>query len=295
MRSRSFGVLRLAQPVKAAAQRFAFLLLAGTAAALLILGKADIALIERFRSEIGDVVAPVLSVLRQPVAAIRDVIGQARELANLRSENVRLREENSRLHEWEEAARRYERDNASLRRLLKVTNGPLSTFVSAHIVGDSGSAFVRTMLLDAGGRDGVEKGQAVVSEAGMVGRVVEVGQRSARVLLLTDLNSRIPVRIDGKQYRGVLSGDNSDQPRVDFLPATAQVQAGDRVITSGDGGLLPSGIEIGIVTSVIDGAVRVQPFADWHDLDAVSVVRFSLSVPADENDGRNNTRYGGRR
>lgn len=293
MRPRGLGVMRLAVPVKAAIQRFAFVLLAAAAAALLVLGKADIALIERVRAEVDDVAAPALAALREPVALTRRVVASVGELLNLRAENARLREENARLLEWEVAARAYERDNASFRRMLKVTTEPLSTFISAHVIGDSASAFVRTMLLDAGNRDGVEKGQAVVNEAGLAGRVVEVGQRSARILLLTDLNSRIPVKIEGSRYRGIMAGDNTDQPRIEYLPATAPVQAGDRIVTSGDGGLLPPGIAVGTVSSVSGGTIRVQPFTDWNRLDVVSVVRYSFPSPS--GDAPLSNRYGGRR
>lgn len=294
MRARSFGVLRLAMPVKAAIQRFAFLLLAAAAAALLVLGKADLALIDRLKAEANDGALPILEVLRQPVVAVHSAIAEVNELIHLRSENARLRQENTRLLEWQEAARRYERDDASFRRLLKMTNGPAATFISAHVVGDSASAFVRTMLIDAGARDGVEKGQAVVNELGLVGRVIEVGQRSARVLLLTDLNSRIPINIEGARYRGIMAGDNTDKPRIEYLPPTAQVQVGERIITSGDGGFLPPGLGIGVVTSIDGGVIRAQPFVDWNRLDVVSLVRYSFPSP---NDGEapSAQRYGGRR
>jgi rod shape-determining protein MreC len=281
-------------PVKAAIQRFAFLLLAAAAAALLVLGKADVALIERLRAEANDGALPILEVLRQPVVAIHSAIAEVNELIDLRTENARLRQENARLLEWQEAARRYERDNASFRRLLKVTNGPVATFISAHVVGDSASAFVRTMLIDAGSRDGVEKGQAVVNDLGLVGRVIEVGQRSARVLLLTDLNSRIPITIEGARYRGIMAGDNTDKPRIEYLPPTAQVQVGDRLITSGDGGFLPPGLAIGLVTSVDGGLIRAQPFVDWNRLDVVSLVRYDFPSPSDV-DVPSGDRSGGRR
>jgi len=279
---RSFGVLRLAQPMKAAIQRFAFLLLAASAAALLVLGKADVALIERLRAAANDGALPILEVLRQPVAAVHSVIVEANELLNLRSENARLRQENARLLEWQDVARRYERDNASFRRLLKMTDGPVATFISAHVVGDSASAFVRTMLIDAGSRDGVEKGQAVVNDLGLVGRVIEVGQRSARVLLLTDLNSRIPITVESSHYRGIIAGDNTDRPRIEYLPPTAQVQVGDRIITSGDGGFLPPGLAIGQITSIDGGVIRAQPFVNWNRLDVVSLVRYSFPPPTDK-------------
>jgi len=272
-------MLRIAMPVKAMAQRFAFLLLVGAATGILILGKADVALMERLRTNVADFLAPVLTALGQPVRATEAVIQNARELLNLREENARLREENARLLSWQDIARRFEQDNARFRQLLHITSDPVSTFISARVVGDSGSAFVRTMLLNAGARDGLQKGQAALGAEGLAGRIIEVGQRSSRLLLLTDLNSRIPIMLENSRYRGILAGDNSDQPRIDYLPANAQVSPGDRVITSGSGGLFPSGLPIGVVASVSDGAIRVQPLVDWHSLEIVSAVRFDLPKP----------------
>ena len=272
-------MLRIAMPVKAMAQRFAFLLLIGAATGLLILGKADVLLMERLRTTVSDLLAPILTAMSQPIRATEAVVDNARELLNLRQENARLREENARLLAWQDVARRLEQDNARYRQLLHITSDPVSTFVSARVVGDSGSAFVRTMLLNAGTRDGVEKGQAVLGAEGLAGRIIEVGQRSSRLLLLTDLNSRIPIMLENSRYRGILAGDNSDQPRIDYLPINAQVSPGDRVITSGSGGLFPQGLPIGVIASVSDGTIRVQPLADWHRLEVVSAVRFNLPKP----------------
>lgn len=285
-------MLRLALPIKAMAHRFAFLLLVALGAGLLVLGKADVALTERIRTSVADVATPILAVMAEPVDAVRALVENVRELTQLREENVRLRDENARLLKWQEMARRYDQDNSRLRRLLQVTAEPVSFFVTARVVGDSGSSYVRTMLLNAGLKDGIQKGQVAVTENGVVGRVAEVGQRSARILLLNDLNSRVPVMIEGTRHRAILSGDNSEMPRLEFLPGNAQVSPGDRILTSGHGGLFPPSLAIGVVASVTDGVVRVQPFVDFNRLELVSVVRFDLPKPAVETE--NPIKPGGR-
>ncbi|MCW5750638.1 MAG: rod shape-determining protein MreC [Alphaproteobacteria bacterium] len=275
-------MMRLAMPVKAMVQRFAFLMLVALGTGLLIVGRADIALTERIRTTVADALTPVLSAFAEPLAAGRALAERAHELFRLHEENARLREENARLLKWQEMARRLEQDNARLRQLLHVTIDPLTSFVTARVVGDTGGSYVRTMLVNAGLRDGVQKGQVAMGEAGVVGRVAEVGQRSARVLLLTDLNSRVPVMLEGSRLRGILSGDNSERPRVEFLPGNSQVSPGDRVLTSGHGGVFPPGLPVGFVASITDGIVRVQPFADYYRLDMVSVVRYDLPRPVAE-------------
>ncbi|MEH6477754.1 MAG: rod shape-determining protein MreC, partial [Sneathiella sp.] len=160
--------------------------------------------------------------------------------------------------------------------LLNALSDPLVLPITARVIGDSGGPFVRTLLLGAGALDGVRTGQAAVGPHGVLGRVVEVGHQSARVLLLTDLNSRIPVKLEKSRNKGILVGDNSSSPKLEFLPTNAQVSAGDRVVTSGDGGMLPAGWPIGIVSSVAEGQVRVQAYADWTRLEYISVLRYDL-------------------
>jgi rod shape-determining protein MreC len=137
------------------------------------------------------------------------------------------------------------------------------------VIGDSGSAYVRTKLLDAGARDGVAKGQAAITNDGLVGRVVEVGERSSRLLLVTDLNSRIPVVVEATRQRAILAGDNTETAYLALLAQNARIEIGARIVTSGHGGLLPPGLPIGKVSAVGDGENRVQPLVDFSLLEYV--------------------------
>jgi rod shape-determining protein MreC len=287
MQLRKGSFLGLALPVKVAAQRvMVFLLIAG-AAGLLVLGKADLAAIERLKTISTDALGPVLQFASQPVAAVNRGIDRISSLANLAEENARLRTENARLRRWEAVSRKLEQENAAFRRLLNAKSDPLVLPITARVIGDSGGPFVRTLLLNAGEREGVRKNQAVISETGLIGRVVATGERSSRILLITDLNSRIPVFIENSRVRGIVAGDNTGQPKLEFLPANAQISPGDRIVTSGDGGMLPPGQPIGVVSSVTDRVIRVQPFADWGRLEYVSVLRYDLPRLSDpsENPG----------
>jgi rod shape-determining protein MreC len=145
------------------------------------------------------------------------------------------------------------------------------------VVGDPGGAFVRTVLINAGERNGVEKGQAAITGDGLAGRVAEVGQRSARVLLLTDINSRVPVVVGRARDRAVLAGDNSNAPELLYLGPTAKVQAGDYVTTSGHGGVFPPGLPIGVVSAVSEKGVRVKPFVDWAHMEVLRIVDYEMT------------------
>lgn len=258
------------------AQRFALGLLLAAAIALLVLGKTHGDAISQLRMAAVDAIAPVLDVMSRPVEAIQGGIAKGRELWFLYEDNAALRNEQRRLLHWQTIARKLEQDNARLRAQLNLVSEIRPSFVTARVIGDGGGTFVQTRLVNAGSGDGVAKGQAAVDGVGLVGRIVEVGNNSSRLLLLTDLNSRVPVVVQSSRFRAVLAGDNSARPRLIFLPANAKVNPGERIVTSGHGGVFPPGIPVGMVSSVSDGEVRVQPFVEWERLEYVSVLSYQL-------------------
>ena len=277
MANRQGRVQRLAAPIRSLAQRFTFLFLLLSAVAVLLFGKADPTVFERTRVVVIDATAPVLDALSRPVATVADIVDEVRQLAILRSENATLREENVRLQAWRSMAQQVEAENTRLRDLLRYVPEPPARYVAARVVADSGGAFVRSLLVNAGGRDGVAKGQAAIVGAGLIGRVAEVGQTSARILLISDLNSRIPVLVASSRSRAVLAGDNSPQQRLLYLSANAQVKPGDDIVTSGHGGVFPAGLRIGTVSSIGKAGVRVAPFVDWDRIEDVLLVDYGGS------------------
>ncbi|KJS39149.1 MAG: rod shape-determining protein MreC [Rhodospirillaceae bacterium BRH_c57] len=257
--------------------RFAFLALVGSAFALMLLGKADTALIERLRGMVSDTVVPALEIVSRPAASVAKVIDNVREMAAIREQNALLREENERLLRWQAAARLLEAENDSLKDLLNYVPDPRASFVTARVVADTGGAFAHSVLITAGERELVEKGQAVVSGHGLVGRVAEAGKRSARVLLVTDINSRIPVVVGAGRLRGILAGDNTDRPRILYLRTPGAVSPGDRVMTSGAAGAFPPGLPVGVVSSVEETAIRIEPFLKRERLEFVRVVDYGMT------------------
>lgn len=263
--------------VRAAVQRFALGLLVLVSFGAMLVGKADTVLVEHARVLALDLASPVLEAIARPVAAANRAIVDLKEFASLREENARLREENARLLAWQTAARRLENENEGLRGLANFREGPEASFITARIVGDSVSAYVRGALLNVGRGAGVAHGQAVVTGEGLAGRIAEVGENSARVLFVTDVNSRLPVLIERTRERAILAGDNSSQLRLTLLQSLAGVQRGDRIITSGHGGSFPVGIPIGEVVATGEGGVRVRPFADFARLEFVRVVDYGVT------------------
>ncbi len=273
-RPSSARMIRLAGPLKLLTQRFAFLSLLALSLGLLALGRADPQMMERGRAYIVDTSAPVLAMLARPIEAVRGAIVEGQLLLSLYEQNQALRDENQRLRDWQTAARRLEQENVALRTLLTLRPEPRTAVVAARVIADGGGPFVRTLVIDAGVDAGVEDGNVVVDGSGVVGRITAAGLNSSRVLLLTDLNSRVPVRIEGSRQRAVLAGDNSDRPRLAFLPATVKVRPGDRLVTSGDGGLFPSGLPVGVVDAVGADGIRVRTWSTLEALEFIRVVRY---------------------
>ena len=270
---------RLTAPIKVLVQRFAFLLLVVSAFVLMLLGKGEALLVDRFRTGVLDFAAPVMEVVSQPAAAVANAVENVKDMIHLRSENARLKAENARLVAWQSTARQLQAENATLRGLMHVPAELPERFITARVIADSGGAFVRAVIVNAGRRQGVTKGQAVMTADGLVGRVFEAGFYSARVLLITDINSRLPVLIEASRARAILVGDNGDKPKLAFLSAAADVSVGDRVITSGQGGMFPAGLPIGVVASVDGTGVRVSPLVDFDRLEMVRVVDFESAAP----------------
>ena len=276
MRERSGSVDRLTAPVRAVAQRIAVPFLVVLSMMFILLGKADVLLFDRLRVIVVDATAPMLQAVSQPVATVGSGARYFQDLFVVYHDNQRLREENGRLLQWQNVARRLQAENAELRKLTKFQPPADARYVSAQVIANSGGAFARNVLINVGSHDEVVRGQAAVTGEGLVGRIAEVGNRASRILLLTDLNSHIPVVLDGSRERAVMAGDNSDQPRLLYLPANVAVKVGDRVVTAGSGGVFPPGLPVGVVAAVDGGIVRIEPFAELARLEVVEVVDFGL-------------------
>jgi rod shape-determining protein MreC len=270
-------MIGLSPPRRAALQRVALPFLVLLSATMVILGKADQVLFESLRVAVTDTASPTLDVLSRPLAALGQLMDCARDLVAVYQNNARLTEENERLLRWQQTALRLASENARLRELLKLTPEPATTFITARVIANSGGAYVRSLMIHAGSENGIGRGQAALTGEGLVGRVSEVGRQAARVLLVTDLNSRVPVIVEGPQQRALLTGDNSERPCLRYLNAGAEIKVGDRVVTSGQGGVFPPGLPVGVVASLDGEAPRVEPYVEISRIEYLRIVDYGLA------------------
>lgn len=225
----------------------------------------------------------VLTTMTTPVQKISTMIQHMTGLSDMARDVEALREENMRLRQWYDRARQLEAENRSLRSLVHLADLPKSHYVTARVIAESGGPFAQSAIVDAGEDEGIKPNSVAMTGDGVVGRVMTVGNSIAHVLLLTDVNSRVPVVIENSRHRGMLTGDNSAQPMLMYLPEDSSVSVGERVMTSGHGGLFAPGLPVGVVASVKQGEIRVQPFADMRRLDFMQLIDFGRSdlLPAD--------------
>ena len=217
--------------------------------------------------------------LEQPISAIQEGLERLAGVSDIYVENQALRDENDRLRQWREAARRLVRENEKLRFIVNVPKREIPTAATGRVVGIGGGAFERSIVINVGSGDGVRLRLPVVNETGVVGRVVGVGQWSSRVLLVSDLNSRIPVRVERTGHLGVSEGRNSDLMQLAYLPQGATVREGDRLLTSGHGGIFPPDLQVGRVVSVDETGIKAEPFALLQSLDYLKVMDYRVIPP----------------
>ncbi len=131
------------------------------------------------------------------------------------------------------------------------------------------------MLLSAGPNHGIRKGEIALDDRGLVGRVTEVGARTVRVLLITDLNSRIPVMLEGSRARAILAGTNGARARLMYWPEGIQPAEGERVVTSSEAGAFPAGLPVGTVHYSSSNVAEVEPLARLDRLEVVRLFDYS--------------------
>ncbi|UOA33186.1 Cell shape-determining protein MreC [Sulfitobacter sp. DSM 110093] len=240
---------------------------------IFLLWRIDSPRVERFRAQVTDRFVPNLDWAMAPVTGTINLLRDFQSYQRLSEQNRELRSELRQMQAWKEAALQLEQENARLLDLNNVRLDPRLTFITGTVLADSGSPYRQSVLLNVGARDGLVEGWATMDGIGLVGRIAGVGKNTARVILLTDASSRIPATIQPSGQRAIVAGDNSAAPPLDFIENRELVRPGDRVISSGDGGVFPAGILIGQVAADPGGRLRVRLAADYERLEFLRVLR----------------------
>jgi rod shape-determining protein MreC len=247
--------------------------------AVFLVWRIDSPRVERFRAQVTDRIVPNFDWAMAPVTGAVNLARDYQSYQRIAEQNQELRRELRKMQSWKEAALQLEQENARLLDLNNVRLDPRLTFITGVVLADSGSPFRQSVLLNVGARDGLVDGWATMDGIGLVGRISGVAQNTSRVILLTDASSRIPATIQPSGQPAIIIGDNSAAPPIDFLENPDQVRPGDRVVSSGDGGVFPAGLVIGQVASDPGGRLRVRLAADYERLKFLRVLRSYKTEP----------------
>jgi rod shape-determining protein MreC len=243
------------------------------AVVLVLLGRAQTGLFDKARMLITDRMQPLLAAVHAPVIKFDRWVGSIDDMFSVYQENLKLKDENARLRQWRNVAVVMQDRVSRYQSLLHAVPDPDLNSVLAQVIGRANRPFLNTMILDAGAANSVKPGEAVVDARGMIGRIYLSGEHTSWVIMLTDLNSRIPVIVAPGNRQAIMIGDNTVMPTLDALSQTVKLHAGDQIVSSGDGGLLPPGLPIGTVVEE-GGGYRVALLADATSSEDVEVLAF---------------------
>ena len=264
--------MRPSDKAKVRHRRLVHVVLITLSFSLMFIGKADLVAMRDLRMSSNDFLAPVIDFVSAPIRGVETMAEGIRTVASLRAENVRLQAENDLLQRWRRRAEILESENQQLRSVTGTVSDENRSLITARAVTAPGGSFAHTILIAIGDESGIAAGDPVITSNGLVGIVYEVGRAYARVLMISDINARIPVMLASSSWPGLTIGRNGEYLELAFLPAEARPEVGELVLTSGHGGILPAGLAVGRVDRVDGDNIRVRPAVEFRNLGYVSVL-----------------------
>ncbi len=268
-------MIRLSIQVRQVIARLTLPVLTALAFGLILLGKADAVIAEQARESLGDSLAPLYATLATPIGRMQQALSSVGEVFVLARDNAELRKENRELRKWQAIALALDAENKQLKAALHWVPQPAASYITARAIADGGGLYVRSVLLAVGPHSGVKRGAIALDDDGLLGRVTEVGARSVRVLLVTDLNSRVPVALENGG-RAIMVGTNGPRPKLEYWTAGSRPQEGERVVTSAVVGAFPAGLPVGTVHYGAHQQPEVELAAHLDRIDIVRLFDFDL-------------------
>lgn len=246
------------------------------ALALLVFSKSDSPLIRTARNSVSSALSPVLQVARYPFELIGSGYDAVVDVFQVYRQNKILKTENAEVLMLKAKLQALKAENRQLGELLNYTPPADAEFVTAKVIAVEGDGFSHSLIVYIKDAQNVKAGQAVLGDKGVVGRVENVGKYYARVILLTDINSKIPVIVGKERTRGLLSGDNTSVPKLIYTALNAEIKPGDEIVTSGVSGFFPSDLPIGKVGMHRKGQIEVEVLSNIETLEYVKIVDYGL-------------------
>ena len=254
---------------RGASQKFSILSLIIIATIIFFLDVYGFAVVKSARGLINDVIYRVSYLASTPTRMFPSLNNEISNHFNLKKENEELRKVIEKYKALELNLEYLTNENQNLKKVLNAENiSNVTNIILAKVLVDRNSPFLKSIIINKGSKEGIEKGMPVTKDNNLVGRVVETNYLSSRVLLLNDLNSRIPVTLDIDNSQAILSGGGSAKPKLEYLPEGYEFTEDVNVFASGKDGIFNSGTPIGETT--IEGEVDL--FVDPNQLSFVTVI-----------------------
>lgn len=272
MRVRSKTKLSAAAKPRPMASNAGAVALIAVALIFMFLHQGDKAVAVRSKAALQDVFTPVISFLSTPAEALSSISSRAKDITATYAENMALKSDNAELLQWQGVAKQLEKENAELRSLLGLAKPQNTTYLSARIIGAQQDIKSDTLLLSHTHSEQLQKGYAVVTSAGLVGRVIEASDTTARILLLTDSQSRLPVKHEASNAPAILVGGNNGALRLKFVENLENFAVGDRIVSAHNGEHIPANLVVGEVSAIEDNIVSIMPYSNIDELHFVSIV-----------------------
>ena len=248
----------------------------------ILLSKVNNQTVDKIDRAILRLTGPVMQVVEYPARIVHRVYTYLYDISRIYIDNRELRAENKQMLILQNKVRSLEVENQLLSRLLNYIPPADANFISAKIIAETGDNFTHILFVYIG-NEAVHKGQIVLGDESVIGRIDTVSGKYAKVILVTDINSKIPVVVERTRVRGILSGDNTEMPELIFTRSTADIQEGDIIVTSGVGGMFPAGLPIGFVSMIKGSEIRVETMADLSRIEYVRIVDYGLTPDEAEN------------
>lgn len=260
--------------MKQSLNRITFLILLLLSIGIIVVGQVNKPLANKFRMTVVSCLVPLWNITLRIQNDINIFLINFKEAHRLTDENRQLRMENTRLRQWYNVAVSLAQENRVLKTELHWNPESTPSFVTSRVIADNRDIYTRTVLLMHGTNNNIHLNELALTPNGLVGRITEIGHDIARVLLITDSSSRIPVELETSHAPAIMAGNNTSLPRLIYYPQNIHPIEGERVVTLNKDGSFPTGIPVGTVHYQYPDQPTIYPFADLEHLTILRIVNF---------------------
>ncbi|MFV9874931.1 MAG: rod shape-determining protein MreC [Rickettsiales endosymbiont of Dermacentor nuttalli] len=276
-RNKNFWVLRFTALIRSLYHTIILALCVFTIITLVVLDLRKHNALLTFKTKVLDLTSSPIQILSNKLYNLKTSIESLKELSNLKHENIKLKQENHILKQQYNIALQLKIENQQLHKLLNFVHNINYTYTTAKVINNFNTPYVKSILIIAGKDHGIYKGQIVINDDGLIGRVQDAGNKTSRVLLITDPHSRVPVITLNSREHGIAKGTNTDNLHLLYTTENSNISVGEIVVTSDDGEFFPPGILIGIISEIKNGRIIITPAVQLNDLDTALIIGYPKS------------------